>query len=74
MSMALSGTALGDELSGASTAKSTTERLIPGGELAQLTINQIIWRSRTLELAVNTVVRASRRTRCSGSTPCIHLM
>ena len=40
----------------ASTAKSTMERLIPGCELAQLTINQIIWRSRTLELAVNTVV------------------
>ena len=57
----------------ASTAKSTMERLIPGCELAQLTINQIIWRSRTLELAVNTVVCLAS-IRCSGSTPCIHLM
>ena len=37
-------------------------------------LDQIIWRSRTLELAVSTVVCASRRIRCSGSTPCIHLM
>ena len=58
----------------ATTAKSTTVRFIPGSELAQLTINQIIWRNRTLDFAANTMVCASHRIRCSGRTPCIHLL